>query len=201
LAALDLRKRRLDHDDPLAAKREAKAPDQLANAKMMRFGECAEADIAAHRDGCKNAVHAQQWPSTLQTYVYPVIGDLSVQAVDTALVMKILEPIWKTKSETAARVRARIERVLDWATTSGYRQGDNPARWRGHIKNLLPPISTVHRVEHLPALPYRQIGAFMAELPERVSIASRARGCRKSAGTAAQITSLAQYYRLPPRSQ
>jgi hypothetical protein len=109
----------------------------------------------------KNPTHAQQWLSTLRTYVCPVIGDLSVQAVDTALVMKTLEPIWKTKSQTAARVRARIERVLDWATTRGYRQGENPARWRGHIKNLLPAISKVHRVEHHPALPYRQIDAFM----------------------------------------
>jgi len=144
---LDLRKRCLDGDDPLAVKREAKARDQLANAKMMRFGECAEAYIAADRDGWKDAVHAQQLPSTLQTYVYPVIGDLSVQAVDTALVMKILEPIWKTKPQTAGWVRGRIESVLDWAVR-GYRQGENPARWRGHIKNLLPPISKVHRVAH-----------------------------------------------------
>ena len=136
LAALDLRKRRLDGDDPLAAKREAKARDQLANAKMMRFGECAGAYIAAHRDDLekRRACAAMAVDAS----------DLRVSghrrsfgpAVDTALVMKILEPIWKTKSETAARVRARIERVLDWATTRGYRQGENPARWRSHIKNL-----------------------------------------------------------------
>ena len=82
--------------------------------------------------------HAAQWPSTLEAYVFPIFGDLPVQAIDIGLVMQALEPIWTQKPETASRVRGRIESVLDWATARGYRQGENPARWRGHLENLLP---------------------------------------------------------------
>ena len=98
------------------------------------------------------------------TYAYPVIGDLPVQAVDVGLVMKILEPIWQTKPETASRVRGRIETVLDWATARGYRQGDNPARWRGHLDQLLPKKTKVRKVRHQPAMPYLAVPGFMARL-------------------------------------
>jgi integrase len=97
-----------------------------------------------------------------------------VQAIDVGLVMKALEPIWNEKPETASRVRGRIESVLDWATARGYRQGENPARWRGHLENLLPKKSKVWRVEHHAALPYTEIGAFMAELREQDGTAARA---------------------------
>ena len=139
----------------------------------MTFRQCAEA--TSPRTGpAGNPKHAAQWPDTLERYVYPVFGDLPVQAVDVGLVMKALEPIWTTKPETASRVRGRIESILDWATARGYRQGENPARWRGHLENLLPKRSKVRRVEHHAALPYAEIGAFMAELRQQEGIAARA---------------------------
>jgi integrase len=106
--------------------------------------------------------------------VYPILGDLPVQAVDVTLVMKAIEPIWQPKPETASRVRGRLESVLDWATARGYRSGENPARWRGHLENLLPQKSKVRRVEHHAALPYVEISAFMAELRAQEGVAAQA---------------------------
>jgi integrase len=120
--------------------------------------------IKAHQAGWKNAKHAAQWPATLEAYVYPIFG----------LVMKTLEPIWNTKPETASRVRGRIESVLDWATARGYRQGENPARWRGHLENLLPKKSKVRQVIHHAALPYAEMPAFMAALRQQEGIGARA---------------------------
>jgi hypothetical protein len=108
--------------------------------------------IADNKASWKNEVHRRQWASTLKTYVHPVIGHLPVAGVDTAMVLKILRPIWNTKPETANRVRGRIEAILDWAKTHTYRQGDNPARWKGHLDNVLPKRSKVRRVRHHPAL-------------------------------------------------
>jgi len=140
----------------------------------MTFKACAEAYIEAHKAGWRNAKHANQWANTLATYAYPVFGGEPVQAVDVALVTKVLEPIWTTKTETASRVRGRIESVLDWATARGYRKGDNPARWRGHLENLLPRRTKVQRVQHHPALPYAEIGAFLTALRVQEGIAARA---------------------------
>src|SRR6202140_5109162 len=109
---------------------------------------------------------------SLTAYAYPLIGNLPVQAVDVALVMKALEPIWTEKPETASRVRGRIEIVLDWAAARGYRTGENPARWRGHVENLLPKKTKIRRVEHHAALPYPEIGAFIAELRQQEGIAA-----------------------------
>src|SRR5262249_50896286 len=128
----------------------------------------------AHEAAWRNPKHAAQWPSTLAAYVYPVFGMLPVAAVDVGLVMKALEPIWTVKPETAARVRGRIESVLDWATARGYRHGQNPARWRGHLENLLPKRSKVARVEHHAALAYVQLPDFMAELRQQTGVAARA---------------------------
>jgi integrase len=136
-------------------------------AKVMTFRQCAEAYVAAHQAGWRNQKHAGQWPSTLSAYVYPHFGALPVQAIDTALVTKALEPIWLKKPETAGRVRGRIESILDWATARGYRKGENPARWRGHLENLLPKKSKVRRVEHHAALPYGELAAFMAQLRQQ----------------------------------
>jgi integrase len=172
--ALACRKLRLEGIDPIEQRREKRAEERLAAAKGIRFCECAEGYIAAHRAGWRNDKHAAQWPSTLTAYVYPVFGDLAVQAVDTGLVMRTLEPIWNDKPETASRVRGRIESVLDWATARGYRQGENPVRWRGHLQNLLPRRSKVRRVEHHAALPYPELGAFMVELRTRDGIGARA---------------------------
>ena len=150
--------------DPLE-ERAAKAAEKRAQAaRAITFRQCAEAYIKAHRAGWKNEKHASQWPATLATYVYPIIGDVAAKDVDVGMIHKILEPIWTTKSETASRVRGRIEAILDWAKVRGYRDGENPARWRGHLENLFPARSKVRRVEHHAALPYADIPDFMASL-------------------------------------
>lgn len=162
--AQECRKLLADGIDPLAAREAARDAARLEAARAISFRQCAEAYIEAHAPGWKNAKHGDQWRNTLAAYAYPVIGELPVNTVDTGLVMKVLEPVWSTKTETASRVRGRMEAVLDWATVRGHRQGDNPARWRGHLDHLLPARSKVQRVEHHAALPYEEIGDFMAEL-------------------------------------
>ena len=102
--------------------------------------------------------------SDAEDYVYPTFGDLPVSEVDTGLIMKAIEPMWTKTPETATRVRGRIESILGWATTRGYRQGDNPARWRGHLDNLLPARAKVAKVQHHPALPYAEIGDFLTKV-------------------------------------
>jgi integrase len=161
-------------EDPIAARDAQHAARRAQQATAMTFRQCAESYIAAHRDGWRSAKHAAQWSATLQAYVYPIVGDLPVQAVDVGLVRKVLEPIWKTRTETASRLRGRIESVLNWAKTCGYRSGENPAVWRGHLQNLLSPKRKIRQVQHLPALPYREIGNFMAELMAEQGVAARA---------------------------
>jgi integrase len=169
------RKTLLDGRDPIEDRRERKREAALEAARTMTFRACAEAYIAAHRPGWKNPKHAGQWPATLSTYVYPVVGQLSVAAVDTTLVIKCLNPIWIEKSDTAGRVRGRIEAILDWAKARGLRTGDNPARWRGHLKKLLPAREKIKRqVRHHPALPFVQAPEFMAKLRRETDLSSRA---------------------------
>lgn len=160
--------------DPIEARKGVRAQGRLEAAKAVTFSYCAKAYIDAHRVGWRNAKHVSQWENTIATYADPVIGSLPVQAVDTALVMRILEPIWKDKPETASRLRGRIESILDWAKVRGFRQGENPARWRGHLEALLPARSRVRAIQHHPALPYQEIGQFMAELREQVGISALA---------------------------
>jgi len=160
--------------DPLDARAKAREQAALEKAKALTFKEAAEAYIAAQRAGWKNEKHAAQWPATLETYAYPIIGALSVQAIDTALVTKVLEPIWTTKPETAARLRGRIEAVLDWTSVRGFRNGDNPARWRGHLSKLLPSRNKVRKIKHHAALPYPELPVFLASLRAQEGIAARA---------------------------
>jgi integrase len=160
--------------DPIEARKAKQAEAKLEAANTMTFRQCAESYIEAHGASWRNPKHASQWPNTLAAYVYPVFGAVSVQAVDVGLVMKAVEPIWHAKPETASRVRGRIESVLDWASARGYRRGDNPARWRGHLENLLPNRSKLQRVEHHAALPYAQMAEFMAALRVQEGIAARA---------------------------
>lgn len=160
--------------DPLAARRSAVAARAADNVRRMTFDDCAAAYIEAHRGGWRNAKHAAQWLSTLSTYASPVIGALPVAEVDTDLVVKVLAPIWNTKNETATRLRGRIESILGWATVSKFRQGENPARWRGHLDNLLANPSKVAPVKNHPALPWRETAAFMAELRRREGFSARA---------------------------
>lgn len=159
--------------DPIDARDLERLRQRAEAARVMTFKACAEAYIEAHRAGWRNAKHASQWENTLEAYVYPAFGDLPVQLVDTALVMKVLKPIWATKTETATRVRGRIEAILDWAKAGGYRDGENPARWRGHLQHQLPPPTKVRKVRHHPALPYDQAGAFMAALRQQNGLAAK----------------------------
>jgi integrase len=172
---------RLDGGDPIATRWHERERTRAEAAKTMTFEECGKAYIAGHSAAWKNSKHAAQWPSTMGTYVYPMFGSLPVQAIDVGLVMKVLEPIWSAKPETASRVRGRIESVLDWATVRGYRQGDNPARWKGHLDHLLPAPTKAKqavrqvngRDEHHAALAYRELPEFMAGLRDRSGLAAR----------------------------
>ena len=163
-----------DGTDPIEAKREKKTSARAEEAKRVTFTDAAGRYIEAHRAGWKNLKHADQWKNTLDTYAKPVIGDLPVATVDTAHVMKILEPIWSTKTETASRVRGRVEAVLDWAKARHFRTGENPARWRGHLDKLLPARTKVAKVRHHPALPYTELSGFMAKVREADSISAKA---------------------------
>ena len=164
----------LDGVDPISAKRKRAVGAKLDAAKALTFAQAAASYDEAHRAGWRSPKHAAQWRSTLTAYAYPAFGHLPVAAIDVSLILKALEPIWSTKAVTAGRVRARIEAVLDWAKARGYRDGENPARWRGHLDNLLPAQKRVARVRHYAALPYSQVGAFMAELRTRDGIATKA---------------------------
>ena len=179
--AEECRKALHDGRDPLearnaekAAQRRAEEARRIADARKTTFKDCAKAYISAHGVAWKNPKHAAQWPATLEAYVYPVFGDLPVEAIDTALVVKALEPIWTTLPETASRVRGRIERVLDWAKVQGLRAGENPAQWRGHLDKALPPHSKIKKVEHHKSLPYAELGSFMGALKTQEGIAARA---------------------------
>jgi integrase len=168
------RRLRLNGEDPLTVRRSERDRRRLSAAKAMSFRDCAERYIEAHKAGWRNPKHSKQWSATLSTYAYPVFGDLPVAAIDVGLVMKAVEPIWTEKPETASRVRGRVESILDWATTRGHRQGDNPARWKGHLDNLLPARGKVRRVEHHAALPYAEMGEFMAALRAAPGLSARA---------------------------
>jgi integrase len=156
--------------DPLEYRRHT-----LARATTVKtFTEVADLFLTAHDAGWKNDKHRTQWRSTLATYAKPVFGDKAVVAIDTGDVMAALEPIWLVKTETASRVRGRIEAVLDYASARSWREGDNPARWRGHLSNLLPARSKVAAVEHHAALPWREMAEFMADLRGRDGAGARA---------------------------
>lgn len=167
--------RALLHDriDPIEHRRNERVARSHDLGRAKTFKECATAYIKSHSAGWKSAKHAAQWDATLKTYAHPVLGDQPVDAIHVGMVMEVLDPIWQTKTETASRVRGRIESILDWATARDYRSGENPARWKGRLEKLLPPKSKVRRVKHHKALPYRQIGSFMATLREHDGIVAR----------------------------
>jgi integrase len=169
--ALLCRKLLLDGLDPLEERRTKRTQALLTVASQITFRDCATRYIDAHALGWRNGKHCQQWRNTLKTYADPVIGDLPVADVDTTLVLRIIEPIWTTKTETASRLRGRIESILDWATARNYRTGENPARWRGHLDKLLPKRSKVAPVNHHDALPYAELPAFMHKLRRQAGIA------------------------------
>jgi integrase len=160
--------------NPIEHKKRLEVAKKLQKTKNITFKECALAYIEAHKDSWKNRKHESQWRNTLETYAYPVIGDLPVQDVDVGLILSILEPLWKTKTETATRVRQRIENILDWATVREYRQGENPARWRGHLDKTLPKRSKVQKVQHFKAMKYSDVPAYFQILRETDSQSARA---------------------------
>jgi len=175
--AKEMRLQLLDGIDPLEAKERNRAEqkERLAEcARAMTFKDCFEACLASHEEGWKNAEHRRQWRTSIEQDVLPVIGDLAVDDIGTPHIIKVLEPIWKSKPETASRIRGRIERVLAWATVRGFRSGDNPARWRGHLQEMFPAVGKIAKVNHHEALPYVEVPSFMAKLRDQEHIAARA---------------------------
>lgn len=160
--------------DPVDEARAARSALRAKQAAALTFEQCAAKYIKAQAAGWRNPKHAQQWTNTLTTYAYPILGGLLVRDVEVSHVLAVLEPIWTSKTETASRLRGRIESVLDWATARGYRQGLNPARWRGHLDNLLASPSKVARVEHHDALPVVEAPAFMVKLRRAAGMGARA---------------------------
>jgi integrase len=158
--------------NPIDQRRAARA-ENAAQAGLT-FAQVADAYITAHEPSWRNAKHRQQWRNTLDTYADPILGKLPVAQVDVGAVMRVLEPLWRGKTETASRLRGRIESVLDYATARGWRAGENPARWRGHLDNLLPARSKVAKVEHHAALTWREIGTFMGTLAQQEGVSALA---------------------------
>jgi integrase len=172
-AAAEARQQLRGGSDPIDSHRTARTAAQLAHAKQKTFGECVEGYIKAHKKAWSNPKHAAQWTSTLDTYAAK-LKPLPVQEVDTATVYAVLEGIWGEKTETATRVRQRIESVLDWAAVRGFRSADNPARWKGHLQKLLPSPTKLKGVQNRPALPYGDLPAFMARLGALEGLAPKA---------------------------
>jgi len=160
--------------DPIEERNSLRVALQSEASRRMTFKECAEAYIAANKASWKNDKHRAQWSSTLANYAYPKFGDKSVAEVDQAAVLRVLDPIWPSKTETANRLRGRIEVILDWAKVRGYRDGENPARWKGHLDKALPARSKIQRVAHHAALPYKDLPAFMKELAAIDTIGAKA---------------------------
>ncbi len=168
------RRQRHEGIDPLEAKAAQRQALRVSVAKGRTFRECAIEFIEKNRAGWRNAKHAAQWTAALATYVYPTLGEMPVSAIDAGLVVQVLDPIWAEKPETASRVRGRIEAVLDAATVRGFRQGPNPAQWKGNLAHILPASGKVRKVEHHAALPFDDMPEFFAELRGREGMGARA---------------------------
>lgn len=160
--------------DPIGERRAAQSALRAARGVEISFEKAAQQFIDAKSAEWRNTKHRGQWEATLSTYAFPIIGNLQARDVALPHVVRILEPIWTTKTETAVRLRGRIESILDWASVRGFRHGDNPARWKGHLDKLLPKPGKVAKVEHHPAMPVDQVAAFLADLRERGGMAARA---------------------------
>lgn len=160
--------------DPIEARKQAVVAARAATAKSVQFKEFAESVVDAQETGWKNAKHRQQWRNTLKTHVYPKLGHRTVASITTDDVLSVLQPIWTATPETASRIRGRIETILDAAKARGVRSGENPARWCGHLSNLLPKASKIARITHHPALPFSKLPAFMAQLRGLEGISPRA---------------------------
>jgi integrase len=163
-----------DGVDPLDDKRQRRHEIAAGVRKVVTFSSAVEMYLAAHSSAWKNGKHRQQWSNTLETYAEPILGALPVDRIETGHVIRALEPIWRAKTETASRVRQRIESILDFCIAREFRAGPNPARWRGHLENLLPAPAKLAKVEHFAALPWTEIPDFMARLREAEGMGARA---------------------------
>jgi integrase len=173
--ASEARGLRAQHIDPIEQRDQQRAAARVEAARAMTFDQATAGYLAAHRSGWRSPKHAGQWERSVEVYVSPIIGKLPVAAIDTALVLKVLQPIWATIPVVAGRIRGRIESVLDWAKARGYRNGaENPARWKGHLDKLLPAKSKIKKVEHFAALPYAELPAFLAGLQAQKGVAALA---------------------------
>lgn len=158
--------------DPLSEKRAEQAAARKTEVKEMTFDECAATHIEEHRDEWKNEKHVQQWTNTIRDYASPIIGKRPISSINTEDVLRIFSPIWKTKNETAKRLRGRIETILDGATAHGLRSGDNPARWKGHLEHLLAKSTPGQRADnHHAALHYRELPDFITQLNQQEGMA------------------------------
>ena len=189
--------------DPIEAREQAR---REAAGSGMTFRDVATLYVASHEDAWRNAKHRAQWTSTLKTYAAPTLGKMPVGKVTVGHVMRVLEPMWKAKPETASRLRGRIEAVLDYATARGWRQGENPARWKGHLSNLLPKRTKIAAVRHHAALPWGECPAFMqalagqngaAALALRFTILTAARTSEVTGATWAEVDLQAKLWTVP----
>lgn len=172
--AIELRRLVKSGIDPIEQRKAEQAAKRAERNNAVTFAHCAEQYIESHRHGWKNVKHAQQWTNTLAQYAYPVLGETLIRDVDTALIMRVLQPIWLTKNETAGRLRGRLENILDWAAVQGFRAIENPARWKGHLDNLLAAPGKVQKTNHFKALPYSEINPLIKALRENGSISAKA---------------------------
>jgi integrase len=163
----------LDGFDPIEERRKTRTERALSSARAMTFAQAAREYFASHSDRWKQK-QRRFFEYNMATYANPVLGELPVAAIEVGLVMKVIEPMWRAKTTTAKRLRAQIEAVLDWAKVRGYRSGDNPAKWRGHIDKLLPAPAALAKVEHLAALPYVEVATFLDDLRTKDGLAAKA---------------------------
>jgi integrase len=163
-----------DGIDPIDAAREQRSKLALQAARTITFADAAKQYFDQHQASWSSVKHAHQFWKSLETYAFPVIGKLPVSSVDTGLILKIIEPIWKDQYQTASRVRGRVASVLDWTTVRGYRSGTNPAQWKGHLAEVLPAKGEFTKVEHHAALPYADVPSFVAQLSQHQGIAPHA---------------------------
>lgn len=162
--------------DPLDGKHESKAKAHAEAAKRINFSKAAAEYIESHKSGWKNAKHIEQWRTSIKDYADGIIGTLDVSVIEVAHILRIMQKddLWTTKTETATRLRGRIEKIIDWATVRGFRKGENPARWKGNLEALLPAPAKVQKRAHFPAMPYKQMADFMPKLQAMGGTAARA---------------------------
>lgn len=174
IAAEEARRQVRDGGDPIAARKQDRANARSSERPTKSFKDCVEGYVAANKGAWRSEKHQEHWVARLERYAYPAFGETVVGDIDVHLVIDLLQPLWSTKTETAKKLRGRIENVLDWAAVHGYRVGDNPARWRGHLAKVFPSPQKIAPVEHHPAVPFDNAKEFMAELHSRSGVGAQA---------------------------